>query len=107
MPWFYSFISFFLFSNDNLFADDSLVCRDFEMRLSCIERPQFTPGARSYLSNENWSSDRKGYDHKGDPEANFNALDSILKSSLDRLASLRLVLNSGSALHGFVSLLAN
>lgn len=60
------------------------------MRLSCIERPQFTPGDHSYLSTENWISDSKGYyDHKGDPEANFNALDSILKSSLDRLASLR------------------
>lgn len=59
------------------------------MRLSCIERPQSIPVNHSHSCNENWFSDKKDYDQKGDPEAIFNVLDSILKSSLDRLASLR------------------
>jgi hypothetical protein len=65
--------------------------RDFEMRLSCIERPPSISGNHSHLCTEKWFSDQKDYDQKEDPEAIFNVLDYILKSSLDRLASLRFV----------------
>lgn len=61
------------------------------MRLSCIERPQSIPGNHSHSCTENWFSDMKDFDQKGDPAAIFNVLDSILKSSLDRLASLRFI----------------
>jgi hypothetical protein len=61
------------------------------MRLSCIERPPSISGNHSHLCTEKWFSDQKDYDQKEDPEAIFNVLDYILKSSLDRLASLRFV----------------
>lgn len=59
------------------------------MRLSCIERPSSISGKHSHLCTEKWFFDQK--DQKRDPEAIFNVLDYILKSSLDRLASLRFV----------------
>lgn len=59
------------------------------MRLSCVERPQSFPANHSHLGTDNWFSDPNDCDQKEDPEATFTVLDSILKSSLDRLASLR------------------
>ncbi|KAG2240247.1 hypothetical protein Bca52824_091008 [Brassica carinata] len=81
----------FLFDNvSRILAPVFTNLRDFEMRLSCIERPQFTPSDHSYLSTENWISDKKGYDdHKGDPEANFNAGFDLEKESVCRTKSLR------------------
>ncbi|CAN8300677.1 unnamed protein product [Cochlearia groenlandica] len=71
---------------DNVAKIFAPIFTNHQSSLYCVERPRFT------IHDNHWKGlcDKSDlHEPKEDPEAIFNALDSILRSSLDRLASLR------------------